>query len=172
MPVISSSYALDAHAQADGRRYVREVHTLTVGGPYERSYLAAVGADYQSIMDERVPRINAALAEREAMSNIESEGTPVFNEQTAQEFAFRYWARLFAAYIGGDKYTYHRYVWRGWKWINDGHVTSVQMRNSYNAWRTSEGKPTLDAADWTTMVNTRLIPIKDRYLALIGEGEL
>lgn len=66
MPVQSSSYVADAHAQIDGRRYVTETHTLTAGEPVIVQYLAAVGADYAGIMAARVPSINASLAEAEA----------------------------------------------------------------------------------------------------------
>ena len=66
MPVASSSYVLDGHTQADGRRYVRETHTLTVGDPVIVDYLAAVGADYAAIMAARVAQINESLAEAEA----------------------------------------------------------------------------------------------------------
>ena len=66
MAVVSSSYELDNHTQVDGRRYVTETHTLNVGQPVVIMYLAAVGADYQAIMDARVDQINAQLAEQEA----------------------------------------------------------------------------------------------------------
>ena len=66
MPVASSSYVADAHTQIDGRRYVRETHTLTAGDPVIVDYLAPVGADYAAIMAARVAQINESLAEREA----------------------------------------------------------------------------------------------------------
>ena len=66
MPVVSSSYALDGHAQSDGRRYVRETHVLNAGDPVIVDYLAAVGADYAAIMAARVTQINESLADAEA----------------------------------------------------------------------------------------------------------
>lgn len=73
MPVASSSYVADAHTQPDGRRYVTETHVLTVGAPVIVQYLAAVGADYNSIMSSRAQQINADLAEQEAQQIIEAE---------------------------------------------------------------------------------------------------
>lgn len=64
MPVVSSSHVV-GHAQADGRRYVRETHILNVGAPVVVEYLAAVDANYVAIRDARVEQINAQLAEYE-----------------------------------------------------------------------------------------------------------
>lgn len=69
MAVVSSSFILD-HPQADGRRYVTETHMLNVGTPKVVQYLAAIGADYASIMAGRVPIINAALADEECAANL------------------------------------------------------------------------------------------------------
>lgn len=62
MPVSSTSYMVDAHAQADGRRYVRETHTLTAGASVNVTYLAPVGADYAAIAAERAAAIDEQLA--------------------------------------------------------------------------------------------------------------
>ena len=70
MPVTNSSYVLDGHTQADGRIYVTETHTLSVGNPMVIMYLAAVGADYNAIMNARVAGINEQLAEEEADKEI------------------------------------------------------------------------------------------------------
>lgn len=172
MPVVSTSYAVDAHTQADGRRYVTETYVLSVGDPVRRTYLAPAGADYQAIMLARVLLLNAALAEREARANVNSDNAPAFIEQTAAQFLSAFWNVLWDAYVSGQKFLYHRLVWRGWKWINDGHVTNAQMRDSFNAWRVANGKPTLTNAEWNTLVTNRLVPIKDRYLATLAEGKL
>jgi len=65
MPVASSTYVVDAHAQHDGRSYVTETHTLTTGGQVVLRYLASAGADYAAIMAARVGQIDAHLAEAE-----------------------------------------------------------------------------------------------------------
>jgi len=70
MPVTNSSYVLDGHTQVDGRIYVTETHTLSVGNPMVIMYLSAVGADYNAIMNARVAGINEQLAEEEADKEI------------------------------------------------------------------------------------------------------
>ncbi len=88
--------------------------------------------------------------------------------QTAEEFAARYWAKLRAAYGSGDKLTYHRMIWWMWSKIQSGDLTSNQVRLSFND---AYGR-SLDSTQWNTLVTTRFIPIKDRYLALLAEGDL
>lgn len=66
MSIVSSTYTLDDHAQADGRKYVTEMHTDSVGTVHTERYLAAVGADYQAIANARAAVIAAALADAEA----------------------------------------------------------------------------------------------------------
>lgn len=64
MPVASSNHVV-GHLQADGRRYVRETHTLTVGAPVVIEYLAAADADYVAIRDARAALLNEQLAQQE-----------------------------------------------------------------------------------------------------------
>ena len=92
--------------------------------------------------------------------------------QTAAEFAYRFWERLDAAFRSGDKFQYHLLIWWVWDRIQSGDLTNVQVRDSFNAWRADNGKAQLNPAQWNTLVQNRFIPIKDRYLALIAEGEL
>ena len=85
--------------------------------------------------------------------------------QTAAEFGIRFWTTCRAAFDAGDKLKYHRMIWWIWDRIQVGDLTSAQARNAYNsAFGTS-----LDAAQWSTLVTGRFIPIKDRYLAYIAE---
>lgn len=63
----TSEYTVDAHAQADGSRYVIERHTDTLGrvltfGPY----LLPDGADPQAVMTARATRLNAEFVLRAA----------------------------------------------------------------------------------------------------------
>lgn len=74
MPVVSSSYTADAHAQADGRRYVRELHTLDDGSTMGATYLAPAGwgeVEFVAQMNARVGRISEALADAEAAAILE-----------------------------------------------------------------------------------------------------
>ena len=88
--------------------------------------------------------------------------------QTADEFAARFWAKLQAAYQSGDKFTYHRMIWWLWSMIQAGDLTSDQARLSFNA----AYDRSLNPSQWNALVTTRFIPIKDRYLAFLAEGDL
>jgi hypothetical protein len=88
--------------------------------------------------------------------------------QTAAQFAARFWAKLRAAYQSGDKLTYHRMVWWIWKQVQDGNLTNDQVRLSFNA---AYGR-SLNTTQWNTFVTTKLVPIKDRYLAFLAESDL
>jgi hypothetical protein len=88
--------------------------------------------------------------------------------QTAAQFAARFWAKLRAAYQSGDKLTYHRMIWWIWKQVQDGNLTNDQVRVSFN---NAYGR-SLTLAQWNTLVSTKLVPIKDRYLAFLAESDL
>ena len=72
MSIVSSTYVLDGHTQADGRRYVTEKHADSEGVTHELYYLAEAGADYSAIMLSRVAQIENDLAEQEAATIIGS----------------------------------------------------------------------------------------------------
>lgn len=88
--------------------------------------------------------------------------------QTAAEFAARFWRKVQQAYQAGDKLTYHRLIWWVWTKIQAGDLTSDQVRLSFN---NAFGR-SLNTTQWNNLVTTRFIPMKDRYLALLAEGEL
>jgi len=88
--------------------------------------------------------------------------------QTPEEFAARFWKMLQEAYQAGDKLKYHKMIWWLWVKITDGDLTSNQVRLSFNAAFNRD----LDTTQWNNLVTTRFIPIKDRYLAFLAEGEL
>jgi hypothetical protein len=88
--------------------------------------------------------------------------------QTAAEFAERFWRRLRQAFEDGDKLTYHRLVWWIWSRVQNGDLTSDQVRQSYN---TAYGR-SLNVAEWNNLTTTRIVPIKDRYIAWLAEQDL
>ena len=55
-----------------------------------------------------------------------------------------------------------------WQRVQAGDLTNDQVRLSYNA---AYGK-SLNVSQWNSLVTTRLVPIKDRYLAMLAEGNL
>ena len=89
------------------------------------------------------------------------------NHQTAAQFAARFWAAVQAAY-SQDKVRFHYLVWWVWNQIQLGNLTNDQVRLSYNA----AFNQSLNLAQWNSYVTSRLVPIKDRYLALQNEGAL
>lgn len=88
--------------------------------------------------------------------------------QTAAQFAARFWRKLRQAYQSDDKLTYHRMIWWLWTKVQAGDLTNDQVRLSFNA---AYGR-TLTLAQWNTLVTTRFVPIKDRYLAFLDEQDL
>lgn len=88
--------------------------------------------------------------------------------QTASQFAARFWAKLKAAYLAGDKLTYHRMIWWIWARVQAGDLTNDAVRQSFNA---AYGR-SLTLVQWNTLVQNRFIPIKDRYLAMLAEADL
>ena len=90
------------------------------------------------------------------------------HHQTAAEFAARFWAKLQAAYQANDKLTYHKMIFWIWSKVQSGDLTNDQVRVSFNA---AYGR-SLTVAQWNSFVTSRLVPIKDRYLAFLAEGAL
>jgi hypothetical protein len=88
------------------------------------------------------------------------------NHQTGDQFALRFWRNTRAAFDAGDKLTYHRNIWWLWTKIQAGDVTSNQARLAYN----SAFGMALNSTQWTNLVNTRFVPIKDRYVAFLAES--
>lgn len=93
--------------------------------------------------------------------------------QTAQQFAARFWVRVSMAHAAaraGDTSAAalrDRLVWRIWRWIQNGDLTSDQVRQSFNA---HFGR-SLNTTQWNSYVTTRLIPMKDRHLATLAEAD-
>jgi hypothetical protein len=87
--------------------------------------------------------------------------------QTAAEFAARFWAKVKTAYQN-DKPEFERLVWWVWARVQAGDLTNDQARVSFNA---AYGR-SLSNAQWNSFVTSRLVPIKDRYLARLAEADL
>lgn len=88
--------------------------------------------------------------------------------QTPAEFAERFWKRVQDAYASGQKLEWHRLIWWLWSKVRAGDITNDQARLSFNA---AFGR-SLTLAQWNTFVTTKLVPIKDRYLAMQSEADL
>lgn len=169
MPIVSSTSEIDAHQQRDGGRFVVERHTDDVGQVYVVGpYLAQDGFDVVARRTARALEISAQLAEFEADHNLAKESAPSLRHQTAPQFAARFWARVQAAFDAGNKLEYARLIWWVAQRIQAGQLTTDQVRLSYNAFYSKS----LNATQWTTLVTTRFIPARDRYQALLNEGQI
>lgn len=69
MPIVSSVIAAD-DAQADGRRYIREVHTDHLGREHVVLYLAPAVWDAEAVMAARVNGIETGLRDGEIANNV------------------------------------------------------------------------------------------------------
>ena len=89
------------------------------------------------------------------------------NHQTASAFASRFWAKVKTAYQN-DKPEFERLVWWIWSRVQAGDFTNDQARVSFNA---AYGR-SLTTTQWNSFVTSRVVPIKDRYLARLAEADL
>jgi len=87
--------------------------------------------------------------------------------QTKEEFAARFWDRLRLVY-SEDKFEFAKRVWWLSNRIADGDFTSNQVRLSFND---AYGR-SLNPSQWTVFTTTRLVPIRDRYQAILDEADL
>lgn len=72
MPIISSTYAQDAHAQKGGGRYIYERHTDDAGKVYDVTpYVAEPGFDVAGRVAARAQQLSDWLAEAEAQALLE-----------------------------------------------------------------------------------------------------
>jgi hypothetical protein len=91
----------------------------------------------------------------------------VLQHQTPAEFAARFWVKCQSAFYT-DKAEFERLIWWLWTKIVAGDLTSDDVRLSFNNHFGRSYTP----AQWNSFVTTRLVPIKDRYLARLAEAEL
>lgn len=87
--------------------------------------------------------------------------------QTAAQFADRFWSRVRSAHTA-DKLEFARLIWWIWSRVQAGDLTNDQVRVSFNA---AYGR-SLNTAQWNSFVTSTLVPIKDRYLAVINQADL
>jgi hypothetical protein len=90
------------------------------------------------------------------------------SQQTAAEFAARFWARVKAAKLVGDQAEYSRLLYWLTEKLVSGDITDAQARISFNS---AFGR-TLTAGEWTTLRTSKITPAHDRYVAMLAEGDL
>jgi len=117
----------DGHAQADGRRYVTEVHSDGVGEFARLEYLAAVGADTNAIATARNAVLLVSAADNEAEQAIEADAMPALRFQNATQFV----ARVREFYRDRDKEALALVaVWLRNR-IAAGDLTETQVQNAF-----------------------------------------
>lgn len=87
--------------------------------------------------------------------------------QTTAQFAARFWVRLRRMY-GDDKIEFARMIWWLYNRVQDGDFTSNEVRLSFNA---AYGR-LLTLAQWNSFVTNTLVPIRDRYQAMLDQADL
>jgi hypothetical protein len=90
------------------------------------------------------------------------------NHQTPQEFAARFWERVRSVYASGDRIEFARMVWWIYGRVQAGDFTNNQVRLTFNA---AYGR-SLDSTQWSVFVATTILPIRDRYQAMIDQADL
>lgn len=129
MPVISSQIIED-HAQADGRRWVAEEHTTSLGEKLVIRYLAAVSSNVAQIMADRVDSLDQRLKDREIsvyLSRIEQNKDVTsysFPETTAFErvSAFVEWAK---EQVQNKDHDAVRYAWKVTEPYTEGQIDTL-----------------------------------------------
>lgn len=166
----SSTYIVDGHAQADGRRYVTEQHTDVTGRVHTSLYLAPLGwtaTEMDARLATTAAQLDASLANDEAQQAVTTDTMPALAYQTGVEFAARFWAHARNVF-DSDKTEWSRLMW----WLTNrlvaGDISDAAARNTFNA----EFGRSLTAAQWTTLRANRITPAHDRYAAMIAETEL
>ena len=136
--IVSSVLDVDSVAQKDGRFYVRELHTDSVGFVYRFEYLADVTVDRNAVMTARAGTLIPNMQTREMIDAI-------VNDASLSSLVYNTPAQA-AAFVRD----HYRDATRGElaltaRWILDriaaGEVTDTQVRNAFN----------LTAAQWTTL---------------------
>lgn len=100
--------------------------------------------------------------------------------QTKAQFAARFWdllLRLRRTAADSDagatareraRQRHDRMIWWLYNRVQAGDFTANEVRLSFNA---AYGR-SLTAGQWTTFVSTTLAPIRDRYQAMLDQGDL
>jgi hypothetical protein len=137
---ITSSVVTVGHAQIDGRRWVREVHSDAQGEAQTVDYLGSSDAatTAQGIANTRATVLNLSLADAECVYKLSVDASPApLRWQTAAEFA----DRMRAIYRSATKEQLARLAIWVTRRIDLGQVTALQFRTAFG----------LTAGQWTTL---------------------
>jgi hypothetical protein len=166
--IVSSQNFLDAHTQVDGTRYCRQVCTDSAGGSHQQLLRLSPGDDADARLADYAARLAVSLAEQEYRRVVSLDAPIVLAHQTKEELAARFWQELLEAYRDVDKVRMGYLIWWVYNQFSDGDFTSNQLRLTFNA----AYERSLNVSQWNALVTNRLIPIHDRYQAMLDEAEL
>jgi hypothetical protein len=124
---ISSSIYTTGHAQRDGRRYVREVHTDHLGTEYVFEYLKDDATDANAVLAGRASRLAVVLAEREYRDRIEEDAWSALQHQTGAQFADRFRGEYRSSVRARCAYM----AWWIIRRLAAGDFTDAAVRNSF-----------------------------------------
>ena len=116
------------HAQADGRRYVREVYSDGQGEFARLEYLAANGADYEAIATAIELVLRESAAAQEIVDAVDRDAMPSLRFQTG--------AQALARFRSAFRNAQREEVCRLARWIlarnSAGQITDAQMQSAFN----------------------------------------
>lgn len=153
MPVSNSSFSRGP-AQADGRRWVTETHTLAAGDPVVLNYLAPADFDAQAAMEARVAQVNAGLVDAEASASMDREQAVTLSEMDKTTFLLRFRERYRAA---GREDACRLAYWFARR-LAAGHITDIECRQAFS----------LTNTQWSNFKANKLTPQHDAWAAVLA----
>ena len=88
--------------------------------------------------------------------------------QTPSQLAAYFWERLKDRYQGGDKIEFARMIWWLYNRVQAGDFTSNDVRLTFN----TAYNRSLNPSQWNAFVTGTLMPIADRYQAMLDQADL
>jgi hypothetical protein len=156
MAIVSSTYTLEV-PQVDGRRWVREDHVDQIGKHWLIRYLAAVGADYATILANHATAQWAQIVNDEIMTALAVDADPVLVYATKTDFV----PVLRAAYRTSSDVECGRLATWIVNRVNSGWVTEAQVQTAFG----------MTDPQYATF-RAKIIALRTNYLAVqAGAGE-
>lgn len=139
--------------QKDGRCYVVEKHTDSLGNVYPIEYGPVGKIDYQTVMDARAVQMGIQIADQEADALWSNGVWKAPTQQTGAELA----ARFRAAYKDASQLRAAQMAWWLIERITAGDITDAQARNAFG----------LTLAQYTPL-KARMTTLHDQYAAVMA----
>ena len=156
--IVSSVLDADATAQKDGRFYVRELHTDSLGKHYRFEYLAAPGVDKSAVMAARAATIIPGVQQAEMLAAINDGSTLASLAYNTLASALEY---VGSQYGGGVE---QETLARGAQWvlarISAGELTDAQVQTALGmdsaTYTAFKGQMQTLVADWQVVLAARV----------------